>query len=37
MTSRPSVVILAGPNGAGESTAAPALLQGALVPWIGDS
>ena len=30
MTSRPSVVILAGPNGAGESTAAPALLQGAL-------
>jgi|APGre2960657505_1045072.scaffolds.fasta_scaffold00504_5 predicted ABC-type ATPase len=29
-TSRPSVVILAGPNGAGESTAAPALLQGAL-------
>jgi predicted ABC-type ATPase len=27
---RPSVVILAGPNGAGESTAAPALLHGAL-------
>ena len=27
---RPSIVIVAGPNGAGESTVAPALLHGAL-------